>query len=163
MTYQFISPILKSDQGFLKQHYIPVPVEIAEELIEDASRRVIATLNGRDYRRAIKNSKDGEYFILLGLPILKELGAQLGNELTVSLRSDPNPDAIDLGEEFTEVLELDEEAAERFYSFTPGKQRGLAYYVNSAKRSETRIKRALEIAHKVKTHTLYDDRPRADS
>ncbi|MEM8488954.1 MAG: YdeI/OmpD-associated family protein, partial [Bacteroidota bacterium] len=70
---------------------------------------------------------------------------------------DPDPDHVELGEELEEVLAMDEEAAARFYSFTPGKRRGLAHHVNSAKREATRIKRALEIAHKVRTYTLYDD------
>ena len=41
---------------------------------------------------------------------------------------------------------------------TPGRQRGLAYYITSAKTTDTRLKRALEIAHKLRTHTLYGDR-----
>ena len=156
--HHFIAPVLKADTGFLKQHFVPVPGDIAEVLLEAGTRRVIASLNGREYRRAIQNSKDGEYFIQLGLPIMKEIGAQYGDEIRVGLTSDPDPDAVDLGEEFSEVLEMDEEAAARFFGFSPGKQRGLALYVNSAKRSETRIKRALEVAHKLKTYTLYGDK-----
>ena len=48
-------------------------------------------------------------------------------------------------------------AAARFASLTPGRQRSLAYYVDSAKRDATRIRRALDLAHKLKTHTLYGD------
>ena len=154
----FIAPVLKSDSGYLRQHFIPVSPDIAGALMEEGSRRVVATLNGRPYRRAIQNNKDGEYFILLGRGLLREIGAQYGDEVVVELAPDPDPDYVELGEEFSEVLELDEEAAARFFAFTPGKQRGLAYYVNSAKRSETRIKRALEIAHKLKTCTLYGDK-----
>ena len=98
----------------------------------------------------------------MGVALLKELGLQYGDEIEVELCPDPDPDFVDLGEEFTEVLELDEEAAERFYGFTVGKKRGLAHYVNSAKRSETRIKRALEIAHKLKTYTLYGDKKKKE-
>lgn len=157
-TYEFIAPLLKSAAGYLKQHYAPVPTEIADEVIGSGSRRVLITINGKTLRRAIQNSKDGEYFVLLGQQLMKELGIVFGDELTMQLELDPNPDFIDLGEEFTEVLELDEEAAARFFGFTLGKQRGLAHYVNSAKREETRIKRALEIAHKLKTYTLYGDK-----
>ncbi len=157
-TYEFIAPLLKSDSGFLKQHFAPVPTDIAEEAIAAGSRRVILTLNGKEIRRAIQNRKDGEYFIMFGVPIMKELGIVLGDELQISIISDPDPDFVDLGVEFTEVLEMDEEAAARFNSFTPGRRRGLATYVNGAKREETRIKRALEIAHKLKTYTLDGDK-----
>ena len=155
--YDFISPLLKSRAGFLQQHYAPVPAEIAEEVIAAGNRRVLVTVNGKTVSRAIKNSKDGEYFVLFGLSLMKEIGVEMGDELALSLEADPDPDYVDLGEEFAEVLELDEEAAARFYSFTVGRRRGLALHVNSAKREETRIKRALEIAHKLKTYTLYGD------
>ena len=67
------------------------------------------------------------------------------------------PDKIDLCEELKAVLEQDLEAAARFCEFTPGRQRGLAYYVNSAKRVETRVRRALEVVHKLKSRTLRMD------
>ncbi len=150
--------MLKSDSGFLKQHYVPVPADIADAVIATGSRRVLINVNGKTVRRAIQNSRHGEYFLLFGLRLMKEVGIGFGDELKLNLQPDPDPDHIELGEEFSEVLELDEEAAARFFSFTPGKKRGLALYVNNAKREETRIKRALEIAHKLKTYTLYGDR-----
>jgi uncharacterized protein YdeI (YjbR/CyaY-like superfamily) len=55
------------------------------------------------------------------------------------------------------ALEQDEEAAARFYAMTRGRQRSLASYVTSAKREETRVKRAVELAHKLRTRTLYGD------
>ncbi|MFK7844503.1 MAG: YdeI/OmpD-associated family protein [Rhodothermales bacterium] len=158
ITYDFNAPLLKSINGFLKQHYAPVPVEIAEAVIKTGSRRVIVVINGKTIRRAVQNSKHGEFFMLLGQSLLKEIGVVLGDDLAISLKPDPDPDFVELGEEFAEVLEMDEAASTRFFSFTPGKQRGLATHVNGAKREETRIKRALEIAHKIKTFTLYDDR-----
>ena len=97
---------------------------------------------------------------MFGVAIMKDMGIVMGDELVITIKPDPNPDHVDIGNEFLEVLELDEEAAARFYSFTPGKQRGLATYVNTAKREETRIKRALEIAHKLKTYTLHGDKKR---
>lgn len=154
--YHFAAPVLRQDSGF-KQHYIPVPPEIADELLAASGRRVIAVLNGHAARRAIQSSGDGERFLLLGIPLLRDIGARFGDTVTVTLRSDPEPDRIDLGEEFEAVLEQDEEAAARFYAMTPGRQRSLAYYVTSAKRSETRISRALELAKKLRTHTLYGD------
>lgn len=156
-AHEFIAPLLKSDIGFLKQHYTPVPTEIADVVIATGSRRVIVILRGKTLRRAVQNTKDGMYFIFFGISILKELNIVPGDELVLTLYPDPDPDFVELGEELEEVLALDEEAAARFYTFTPGKRRGLAHHVNSAKREATRIKRALEIAHKVKTFTLYDD------
>ncbi len=156
-TEPFAAPVLRQSGGY-NSHYLPVPLEIADAYKSAGVKRVIATLNGKPFNRAILGNADGERFLIVGLPILREIMAHLGDIVMIELKPDPEPDRIDLGIEFTEVLEMDEEAAERFYSFTPGHQRSMAYYVTSAKREETRIKRALELAHKLRTRTLYGDR-----
>jgi hypothetical protein len=149
--------VVSRQETALRSHCLYIPPEIGDVFRQARIKRVIATLNGRPYRRAIINNADGEQFLLIGNPILRDLRVHEGEIVVVELSADPEPDRIDLGEEFAEVLELDEEAAARFYSLTPGMQRSIASYVTSAKRQETRIKRALELAHKLKTYTLYGD------
>lgn len=156
LDFTYPAPVLRQEAG-LGQHYLPVPAEFAVAYRDAGIRRLIATLDGHPIRRALMNTRDGEFYILVSLSHLRTLRADYGHTVTVSLAPDPEPDRIELGDEFTAVLEADEEAATRFYSFTPGRQRSLAYYVTSARREETRIKRALEIAHKLRTHTLYGD------
>jgi hypothetical protein len=153
--YAFAAPVLRMDTG-LRQHYVPLPREIGDVLWEAGVRRLVCTFNGFEIRRAIQGH-DGERVIMLGLPLLREARAKLGDMVQVVLRPDPDPDFIDLGEEFAAVLDQDPEAANRYYSLNPGHQRSLAYYATSAKRPETRIKRALELAHKLKTRTLSID------
>lgn len=156
MPYAFVSPVLRLETG-LKQHYLPLPPDIADELWDAGVRRLECTFNGHPIRRAIQGRRDGERYVMLNNALLREIGATLGDLVEVSLRPDPEPDRIDLGEEFTAVLEDDDEAAARFYVMTPGRQRSLASYVTSAKRTETRLKRALEMARKLRTHTLHGD------
>lgn len=156
-SHRFTAPILRQDYG-MKQHYAPIPTDLANDYLAHGIRRIVVTMNGRDVRRAIQSSKDGDRFILLGIPLLREIRAGFGDMVEITMRPDPEPDLVDLGEEFTAVLELDDEAAERFYAMTPGRQRSLALYVTSAKRTETRIARALELAEKIRTRTLYGDR-----
>lgn len=140
-------------------HYLPIPDDIGEELWSSGVRRVIATLNGRAYRRALSGRKDGGRCLIVGEPLLKEIGARLNDMVDIILKADPDPDAVDICEEFSAVLKQDEAAAARFHSMSPGKQRSLVLYVTSAKREETRIKRALELARKLRTYTLSGDRP----
>ena len=155
--FHFAAPVLRMQTG-LRQHYVPLPAEVAAACAAAGGmRRVIATLNGHAFRRAVQSSRDGERFVLLGLPLLREIGARPGDMVTVSLAPDPEPDRIDLGDELAAALEQDAAAAERFFAMPPGRQRSLAYYVTSAKREDTRIARALELAHKLRTHTLYGD------
>ncbi len=155
-TFYFPAPILRRDTQMF-QHYIPVPTDIAQALEAGGSKRVIATISGISIRRALFGSGENERFFVASLDLIRQIGASVGDVVHVDLKSDPDPHKIDLGEEFETVLELDSAAAERFNAMTTGRQRSLAHYVTSAKRIETRIKRALELAHKLRTNTLYGD------
>jgi hypothetical protein len=123
---------------------------------------VLLTIGQKTYRRALGGRKDGERLLVISQPMLRELGLRLGDAVESMLASDPDPEQIDIPEAFTEVLAQDPAAAERFWSFTPGRQRGLVHYVASAKRVDTQIKRSLELAEKIRTHNLYDDRLERD-
>jgi len=90
--------------------------------------------------------------------VQRELGIQLGAELDATIKIDPEPDELDLAAEFVEALAQDENAKERWDSFTVGKQRSLNHYIISAKREDTRIQRAVELATKIRTHTLYGEK-----
>jgi hypothetical protein len=115
-------------------------------------------MNGNEYRRAITGRKDAERYVLVSTEMMRQMGVAFGDTVLVDLRPDPDPDRVDFCEELVGVLEQDEEAAERFYGMTPGMQCSLNLYVSGAKRTETRIKRALELAHKLRTNTLFGDR-----
>ena len=156
--FEFPAPILKQSTG-MKYHFMPVPTEIAEQLMEGGTRRVLATINGVEENRAIHNSKDGEFFLILGIPVLKRIGVKLGDVVVASLISDPNPDEIDIPSELKEALQMDEIAKKRYFSMTPGMQRSLTTYVTGVKRPASRIKRAMELAYKLSSYTLHGDQP----
>ena len=160
MTESFAAPVLRS-ASWPGYHTLPVPAEVAAALVASGTRRVVAVLNGHPVRRAL-TSLDGGTVLLLGRDTLRAVGVQEGDTVFADLSPDPEPDRVDLGAEFEAVLEGDAEAAARFFAFTPGRQRSMATHVTSAKRPETRLKRALDLAHKLRTHTLYGDPPAAD-
>ncbi len=156
MTKSFIAAVCRFDSS-LNFHFFPVPAEICEWVVSHGHRRVLLTVAGVVYRRAIQGGVNELPVIVVGQNILRTIRASEGDEVTLQIAIDPEPDFIELCEEFQAVLDTDSEAAARFYSFTKGKQRSLAYYANSAKRSETRIKRGLELAEKIRTDTLHGD------
>ncbi|MCB2205308.1 YdeI/OmpD-associated family protein [bacterium] len=157
MKFHFDAPVLRTESGMIN-HFLPVPDEVAVAFKEAGVRRVVAILNGKSYRRALTGDGAGGSRLIVGQPLLKEIGARLDDMVTVILEPDPDPDAVELPEEFIEVLEQDEEAASRFDGMTAGMQRSLALYISTAKRSDTRIRRSLEIARKLRTNTLHGDR-----
>ena len=151
----FAAPVLRSTL-WTGYHLIPVPAEVAEALLGSGTRRVVAVLNGLPVRRAL-TTHAGETVLLVGRGLLREIGVAEGDTVFADVSPDPEPDRVDLGDELEAVLADDAEAAERFFGFTPGRQRSLALYVTDAKRPETRLRRALDLARKLRTHTLYGD------
>jgi hypothetical protein len=153
----FTAAIHRLDDG-LRHHYVAVPSKAVEAIKSSGSRRVVATINGVELRRALNSRVDGPTFLILGQPLLKKLNVALGDTVKITLKIDTQPDRVDMAEELTAVLDTDEEAAALFYAMTLGKRRSLELYVSSAKSVDTRIKRALELAEKIKTRTLYSEK-----
>ncbi len=155
MTEAFASPVLREDGG-MGYHYLPVPPDIAARLAVSGTRRVVAVLNGHAVRRGLVTVA-GRPALLVGQSLLRTIGAAPGDTVLVDASPDPEPDLIDLGDELEAVFADDAEVAARFFSFTLGRQRSMASHVTGAKRTETRLARALDLAHKLRTHTLYSD------
>ncbi len=154
-NFTFITPIEVIEQG-MKRHVTFIPDNVVKELEIKANTRLLVTINSQTFRLAAISNGEGQYFIHLGQPLRNETGIKDSlrpHEFTIAI--DPNPTDIGLPEELEAALDLDEEAHEVFDSLPAGMQRSLCYYVNSAKRIETRIKRALELAEKLRTRTLY--------
>ena len=92
---------------------------------------------------------------MFGKSFLRTAGALPGDMVVVELWPDPDPEHVELPEELTEVLAQDEAAARLFHALTAGRRRSLAYHVSSAKRPETRIRRSLELAKRLRNGTLF--------
>ncbi len=149
----FAGPVLRHADG-MRMHYVPIPPQVFEALGEPKS--VVGQIEGVRFRRAVQARRSNPH-IALGRNVLREMGLGYGATAHVEIAA-ADPNAVHLPPELVEALAQDPEAAERFYGFTPGKQRSLAIHVYGARRAETRERRALEIAHKTRTHTLYGDR-----
>jgi len=141
----------------MNPHGIPVPDDVSEPLRKAGVKRLLVTINGYEIKRGLQGSREFGGHIVVGKQLLDEAGVSVEDKVHIELEADPNPEQIDVPDELLIALEQDEEANSRWESMTLGKRRGLAYHVSSAKREETRIKRALDIAIKLRTGTLHGD------
>ncbi|TNE78834.1 MAG: hypothetical protein EP332_13070 [Bacteroidetes bacterium] len=114
------------------------------------TRIVMHLPNGEALQRAVRPNKVGQYFITITNAYQKKLGWQHGMEVTVQLEADTSEYQMNSCEEFEEVMAQDPEAKDAFDALTPGKRRGLLHHISSAKSSQVRINRALNIAERVK-------------
>ena len=154
---RFTVPLERLEDG-MKHHVVVIPDDIADQFEGKEIKRVIIKIEGTEYRRAIQRKKDGRRIMVLGQHILKECDLRLGEEFTLTIQPDADPDHVEMGEELAEVLAQDDAARARWETFTVGMKRSLALYVTQAKRSDTRIRRALELAEKISSGTLHSDK-----
>ncbi len=139
----FQAPLLHEKVGDTLIQVVPVPPALVQALGGQPNQRVLVTLNGHLLRRGLLPRADGSRYLLLGKLVCQKLGVAVGDQLAVTLAPDPNPDHVDLPDELAEGLDAWPEAAAAFARLTPGRQRGIAYRIDSAKRAETRLQRAL--------------------
>ncbi len=155
-AFEFVSQVVRVD-GAMEPHGVPVPDEVSESLREAGIGRLLVRINGYEMRRGLQGSRAFGSHLVVGLSLLKEAGVKLGDQVSVVIEPDPDPDSIDICDELLIALEQDPDAKKRWDELSPGKRRGIAYHVSSAKREDTRIKRALDMAMKLRTRTLYGD------
>ena len=154
MEISFESRVERLDTG-QRMHVIPVPHDMAAKL--GGNVRVVATINSMELKRAILAFKSGEPYLKLGQKLLKTLRLREGSLVTVGLILDQEPDAVKVAAELLEALRQDDAAQKRWGTFTSGRKCSLNDYVETAKREETRVRRAVELAQKIGTHALYGD------
>lgn len=131
--------------------YVIMPENIALHFLNKNQKRVKCIINnGYTLHCALKRNDDLGYFVSMSRRVRKEANIHFGESLTIEVLPDDSEYQVDMPEEFHEVLLSDEEGFEAFQALTPGKQRSIIFHVKRAKRSETRINRALKMIENLK-------------
>ena len=153
LTFRFTSPLVR----LAHFHALPVPDKITMAWKNAGIRRLIGTINGHPIKRALMGHADGGSFLIVSRAVIKTAGLGSHIEAKLEFRPDPAPHQLDMPEELRLALDQDNAARERWTGFTLGRQRSLASFITSAKNEATRIRRAVELATRIRTHTLYGD------
>ena len=142
--------ILESVDGPMVHHIIIVPNEVALMFAkEKGPTRILCSICGDSEFPCALLPRNNKHVIIASLQLIKKYRLNLGSTFKVSIRIDPS-NGLDIPEEFAEVLAQDEFAYEAYTALNDGGKRGYIYYVRQGKSIETRIKRSLEIAEKLK-------------
>lgn len=137
-----------------KQYGVIVPQEIVDQLPAGSRIRTKGTVQGVEFALAIQNLGTGEKYFTTSKGLLKQAGLLEGQMAHFQFEL-ADPDELHVPVEMEEMLLQDIEAKSIWDTFTSGKKRSLLHYVSSAKSSDTRIKRALDLCMKMKTNTLF--------
>ena len=114
-----------------------------------AAKRVVATLNGHAERLGLLPQEGGGRYLMIRKELCQKSGLAIGQEVTVGLAPDPNPDHVDLPDELAEALAAWPEAEAAFQAQSGAMRRAIARKVADAKRPETRARYAVELAERL--------------
>ena len=135
--------------SFMPTQTIVVPAEVLEALGGKATKRVIVTIRGHALRLGLLLLEGGGRYLMLNKDICHAVGIELGQELTIEIAPDPNPDHIDLPEELAEAFAAWPEAEAAFNNYSGSHRRAMAYRVAEAKQPETRARRAVQMVERL--------------
>lgn len=135
---------LSSDKYQWTVLYVPEATSAALPKSVGARPRIIAAIRGEVIRCAMQPMGGGRHFIMVSKRLQKLLKAGVGDTLEVSFTFD-DPDAVDMPPALTKALARNASARREWEKLTPGRRRGLAYHIASAKTEPTRDKRVRDV------------------
>lgn len=131
--------------------HIVIPSLIAQPFLSAGEKRVMCQLaDSPPFACALMPRGDGQYFININKERRKKLGLELGQSIAAQIWKDESTYGLPMPEELGTLLEMDNEFNTFFHTLTPGKQRNLIHLVNTPKRSETRLRKAVTICDYLK-------------
>jgi Bacteriocin-protection, YdeI or OmpD-Associated/Domain of unknown function (DUF1905) len=151
--YHFIGTLERFSSS-LSYKGIFIPAEIMEQLPGNTGRlRVKGTINGIAFNLAIQSAKEAGKYFMVGNALKRATRIKEGQHNIEVYFQLADPNELEIPEELLSVLEQDEEAKQVFNGYTIGYQRSLVHYIAAVINIDSRIKRALEIAEKIKNRT----------
>lgn len=147
MTFQ---TTLHDFHSKLFRYYIPVSKEQGEPFVDGENRRILCSINGNPSYQCALMHIEGGFYILVNNQILKKIGIEEGDAISVTIEKDNSEFGHEVPESFQALLEQDEEGAALFRSQTMGIQRGLIYIVKKVKNVDSQIAKGLAIMHHMK-------------
>jgi len=142
--------VLEPVDGPMVHHIIIVPDEVALIFAkEKGSTRILCSILGDSEFPCALIPRNNKHVIIASMQLIKKHKLSLGSSFKIAIRTDP-ANGLEMPEEFSEVLIQDEFANEAYTALNDGGKRGYIYYIRQGKSIETRIKRSLEIAEKLK-------------
>jgi hypothetical protein len=149
--YSFMAPLEEVSWQFMNT-IVRVPDSVVKAL--PAGRvRIEGTFNDAPVNLGIQSKKEGFYYVSVSAALRRAAKIKPGDAVRVKFTV-ADPEKLDMPEEMEAVLAQDEDAAKAWSELTTGIQRSLLHYVNSVKNVDSRIRRALFMAEKIKRGEL---------
>lgn len=135
-------------------HSVHIPDAIGDAFAKAGHQRIAVKAYFKDrtldFHCKLHHYKE-RYLITFGKRNQKALGIYPSDFFELQLFEDQTKYGVEVPEAFQAVLESDPEGAALFEQLTPGRQRGLIYYIARFKRAQTQVDKTLIIFENLKS------------
>lgn len=120
--------------------YVTVPFDV-EEAFGKKRVRVKATVAGFPYRGLLTRMGSEDHILIVLKEIREKAGVTFGDEIEITVEEDSEPRVVVIPEDVQEALSKHPQAGEFFNQLAYSHRKEYMFWVESAKRAETRQKR----------------------
>src|SRR6478672_6044643 len=128
MTSAFTTRLEVMEGGYPFMNVMFIPDDVVRYLGLKANTRLLGTINGVKFRLASLSNGAGQFYITINKALQKSAGIKPGQEGRLEISVDPNPDQLDIPEEFEALLEQDPEVIAKYEKLTIGYRRSVLHY-----------------------------------
>lgn len=148
-TYEFDAVIQKQEN--IDGAYIEFPYNVEEEFGAKGQVKVKVTFDGYEYQGSLVKMGHPCHCVGITKKIRSEINKQPGDTVHIVLVKDDSIRTVEIPKELKELLEVNKEASDFFYTLSYSNQKKYTDWVSNAKREETkekRLKEAIEMLSK---------------
>ncbi len=144
-TFQFITTVERFSDSPIWTFYIPIPLDVANQLIGVNRRVMCAMKNGDAFHCALMHDGGGGFFINLNKELMKKHELSQFDEIDIRLHKDTSKYGVFVPDFFEELCDQDPEGSGIFHALTMGKQRGLFHILTKPKSEQKQLEKTLII------------------
>jgi len=124
--------------------YVTVPFDV-EEAFGKKRVKVKATIAGQPYRGSLVRMGTEDHILIVIKDIREKAGVTFGDEIEVEVEEDTEPRVVVIPDDVQEALSENLMVAEFFNKLAYSHRKEYMFWVESAKRAETRQKRIVKM------------------
>jgi Domain of unknown function (DUF1905)/Bacteriocin-protection, YdeI or OmpD-Associated len=124
--------------------FLPIPFDVQKAFGSKARVPVVGTINGFPFRNSLMPEGDGTHSMMVNKELQKGAGATAGDTVAVVIELDKAPRSVAVPDDLKALLTKHKPAETAFTNLAYSHKKAFLDWIESAKRTETRVKRLKE-------------------
>lgn len=147
--YEYRTWLFRKERGF-PGTFAGFPYDVRQEFGTGGPVRINCWIDGEHKTGSLVPMGQGEHAIHIRQEVLKKIGKQDGDEVSMRVEQDLSPPQLTIPEDFQWLLDNEPELVEKFGQLPLSYKKAIITHIEEAKRAETRVKRIENFIARIK-------------